>query len=514
MKKPRIVARLDVKGPNVVKGIQFEALRVIGKPGDLAEQYYKQGADEVLYIDIVASLYRRANLLHIVREASKRIFVPITAGGGVRSIEDIRQLLSAGADKVAINTGAINDPSLIQQAAEMFGSQCIVVSIEAKQKGDSWEALVDNGRQLTGRDAVEWAREAEQLGAGEILLTSVERDGTERGMNTALIRAVSSVVSIPVIAGGGVGSTEDIEAAVEAGANAVATATLLHYGKIGVDEIKATLRERGYPVRRVADALRVEAQPDPRGRTDYNRFTLRQFATPELGIDTQEPAHEEVIPIKAAEADIVVINYKLNNVQSVVNALTRLGKKVAIATGPDDVSVARALVLPGVGAFAHGMAALSEAGLADAIKQKVRSGTPLLGMCLGMQLLFDESEEFGSHAGLGLLAGRVVSLPKKEDVADPDYKLPHIGWSPLIAQRDWKETFLRDVEETEEMYFVHSFYPEPSDASCILASAEYGGKRFCAIVEQGNMSATQFHPERSGEAGMRIMEGFCKKHCI
>src|SRR3989338_10018352 len=205
--KKRIIARLDVKGPNVIKGIQFECLRVMGKPEDLAREYYLQGADELIYLDTVASLYQRNNLLNIVRQASENIFIPFTAGGGVRSISDIRSLLSAGAEKVAINTAATKNPNLIRQAARMFGSQCIVLSIEAKQIAPGrWEAYTDNGRNRTGLDVLKWAKRAEYLGAGEILLTSVDMEGTERGFDLELVEAVSKAVSIPVIASGGAGS--------------------------------------------------------------------------------------------------------------------------------------------------------------------------------------------------------------------------------------------------------------------------------------------------------------------
>ncbi len=183
MKKVRIIARLDVKGQNVIKGVHLECLRVIGKPGELAEKYYLEGADELLYIDIVASLYRRDNLLNIVNQASDKIFIPFTVGGGIRTLEDIKEFLKAGADKVAINTAATKDPNLLAKAARMFGSQCIVLSIEAKFRNDNkWEAFTDNGREKTGLDVVEWAKQGEELGAGEILLTSIDQEGTKKGL--------------------------------------------------------------------------------------------------------------------------------------------------------------------------------------------------------------------------------------------------------------------------------------------------------------------------------------------
>src|SRR3989344_5086511 len=189
MRNMRIISRLDIKGPNVVKGLKLEGLRIVGKPAELTKKYYQQGADEILYIDIVASLYERNNLSKVVKEAiSLGVFVPMTVGGGVRSLEDIQKLLNAGADKVAINTAATRRPELITEAARRFGSQCIVGSIEAKKIGpQKWEAYVDNGREKTGLDAVAWAVKLVELGAGELLITSVDRDGCESGYDLELM---------------------------------------------------------------------------------------------------------------------------------------------------------------------------------------------------------------------------------------------------------------------------------------------------------------------------------------
>jgi imidazole glycerol-phosphate synthase subunit HisF len=199
----RLIARLDVKGPNVIKGVHLEGLRKIGPPNDLARRYYQQGADELIYMDIVASLYGRNSLGDILRTAAQEVFIPLTVGGGIRSVDDARHLLRCGADKVAVNTAAVRTPDLIRAISRRFGSQCMVLSIEAKQVApERWEVYTDNGRERTGLDVVEWARKAEHLGAGEILLTSVDHEGTRRGFDIALTRAVTSVVSIPVIASG------------------------------------------------------------------------------------------------------------------------------------------------------------------------------------------------------------------------------------------------------------------------------------------------------------------------
>jgi cyclase len=246
----RVIARLDIKGPNLVKGIQLEGLRVIGDPSAHALRYYEQGVDELLYIDIVASLYGRNNLVDVVRKTAAEIFVPLTVGGGVRSIDDIRTLLRAGADKVAINTAAVGRPELISEAARVFGSQCIVGSIEAKRRVQGgWEAYTDNGRERTGRDVVEWTRRLVELGVGEVLLTSVDNEGMQRGLDLELIRAVGRDLPVPLIACGGTSSPANMAEGYAAGADAIAVAALLHYKKETVGTLKSGLRERGIEVR-------------------------------------------------------------------------------------------------------------------------------------------------------------------------------------------------------------------------------------------------------------------------
>ena len=246
----RLIARLDIKGPNLVKGIHLEGLRVIGDPAEHALHYYREGADELLYIDIVASLYERNNLVDVVARTASEIFVPMTVGGGIRTVEDITQMLRAGADKVAINTAAIRRPAFVTEAGRVFGAQCIVVSIEAKRlRNGGWEAYTDNGRERTGLDAVEWAHRAVELGAGELLITSVDMEGTRRGFDLELISAIGPRVSVPVIAGGGAGTVEHAAEALRRGADAVAVASLLHYKMETVSSIKSGLKDRGLEVR-------------------------------------------------------------------------------------------------------------------------------------------------------------------------------------------------------------------------------------------------------------------------
>ncbi len=248
----RLIARLDIKGSNLIKAINLEGLRVIGSPGEHALGYYQQGADELIYMDCVASLYGRNHLADIVSMAAENIFVPITVGGGIRSLEDAKKVLRAGADKVAVNTAAVTNPKLVTEIARAFGSQCMVLSIEAKQVGlMQWEVYTDNGRERTGIDVIEWVKRGVAMGAGEILLTSVDREGTRKGFDIDLVRAVTSEVSVPVIASGGMGRAEDLIDVVRiGGANAVAMADILHYKRAQIAEIRAVAEADGLSVRR------------------------------------------------------------------------------------------------------------------------------------------------------------------------------------------------------------------------------------------------------------------------
>jgi cyclase len=250
----RLIARLDIKGPNLIKGIHLEGLRVIGDPQVYAKKYFDAGADELLYIDAVASLYERNSLTEIVRRAASEIFIPLTVGGGIRSVEDVKALLRVGADKVAINTAAAARPELISEVARRFGTQCMVLLVDAKRRenGTGWEVLVNGGRDHTGLDVIEWVKRAEVLGAGEILLTSVDQEGTRKGFDVPLVRAVSKAVNIPVVASGGMGTLEHLSSVVLEGcADAVAMADILHYNRVGFKEIRNFALQNNIQVRRL-----------------------------------------------------------------------------------------------------------------------------------------------------------------------------------------------------------------------------------------------------------------------
>lgn len=247
----RIIPKLEVKGNNLIKGIHLEGLRVVGKPEEAALKYARQGADELIYIDLVASLYGRANLLEIVSKTAKQIYIPLTVGGGIRTTKDVALFLRAGADKVAINTAITLKPKLITEVANKFGSQCMVASLEVQRKLDgSWEVLADCGRTSTKLNPITWAQQAVKLGAGEILLTAIHQDGTKLGYDLELIKQIATKVSVPVIASGGAGKLTDFKMAVKQGkADALATATMLHFNQTTILKIKKYLKQENISVR-------------------------------------------------------------------------------------------------------------------------------------------------------------------------------------------------------------------------------------------------------------------------
>ena len=257
----RLIARLDIKGANLIKGIHLEGLRVVGDPQIHAAKYYQDGADEIVYMDTVASLYGRNNLVDVVSRATEHVFVPITVGGGIRSVEDARTLLRAGADKVAINTAAIKDPKLIRQLSDVWGSSTIVLSIEAKKTGDNkWEAYTDNGRERTGLDVAQWAETGAKLGAGEIFVTSVDQEGTRKGFDCELVAEITKRVEIPVIASGGFGSLDHLSQLVKTSKpTGVAIADSLHYNRYSFEQIRSFCLANSISTRNFRSAAKISS---------------------------------------------------------------------------------------------------------------------------------------------------------------------------------------------------------------------------------------------------------------
>ena len=252
MHTKRIIPCLDVKDGRVVKGINFVGLKEVGDPVELAKSYYEQGADELVFLDITATHEQRDTMVQVVEKVASAIFIPFTVGGGIRSVEDIRKMLLAGADKVSLNSAAVNNPKLIQEGAAIFGNQCIVLAVDGKkrQDGSGWNVYVNGGRVDTGLDLLTWVKQAVELGAGEILLTSMDADGTKQGFDIALCKAVRDIVDVPVIASGGCGSLQHfVEVFDEDAADAALAASMFHYGEVSVPQVKRYLKEKGIAVR-------------------------------------------------------------------------------------------------------------------------------------------------------------------------------------------------------------------------------------------------------------------------
>ncbi|MDG1144175.1 MAG: imidazole glycerol phosphate synthase cyclase subunit [Burkholderiales bacterium] len=253
----RLVARLDIKGEKLIKSVQLEGVRVLGDPQEYAMRYYKSGADELLYMDAVASLYGRNSIAETVKYTAENIFIPLTVGGGIRSLKDVEAMLRSGADKVAINTAVVHDPELITEISRRFGAQCMVLQVDAKRNADiGWEVYIDGGRERTSRDVIQWVSEAVDRGAGEVLVTSIDKEGTRQGMDLALINEVINVSSVPVIASGGVGSPHDFLEGAMTGCNAVAVADILHYERATISDLRTKARREGLSVR--SDDLAVD----------------------------------------------------------------------------------------------------------------------------------------------------------------------------------------------------------------------------------------------------------------
>lgn len=252
MHTKRIIPCLDVKDGKVVKGINFVGLKEVGDPVDLAKSYYEQGADELVFLDITATHEQRDTMVHVVERVASEIFIPFTVGGGIRSIEDIRKMLLAGADKVSLNSAAVNDPQLIKEGAQMFGNQCIVLAVDGRMREDQsgWNVVINGGRIDTGMDLLEWVKQGVALGAGEILLTSMDADGTKQGFDIALCKAVRDIVDVPVIASGGCGSLAHFAQVFEEEASdAALAASMFHYGEVTIPQVKEYLKEKGIAVR-------------------------------------------------------------------------------------------------------------------------------------------------------------------------------------------------------------------------------------------------------------------------
>ena len=505
----RVIPRLDIKGPNLVKGVHLEGLRVLGKPENFAHKYYLNGADELLYIDLVASLYGRSNLKEIVSRTASSIFIPLTVGGGIRSVEDIRDLLRAGADKVAINTALFSNPELISEGAKTFGSQCIVLSVEAKKLPDgTYTCLHTNARENSGREVVDWVKEAVSRGAGEILLTSEDNEGTGKGYDLELLKLVNEAVDVPVIASGGAGNLDHlVEGAKTIGTGAVSAASMFHYHRL--EELKDNSQF-------VTEGNTAFIEQSRTKTIAYLEGKIHCLSIPEVkdtlvksGFNCRmDFPKAEVHCKKTASVDIAVVDYGIGNLFNLERAVSCLtGNKAVITDDKNIIENATKVILPGVGAFGDGMHNLRERNLVEVLRRRGAENRPILGICLGMQLLLSRSFEFGEHEGLGLIPGSVVHMFGGQP--NMEVPVPHIGWASLEhGEQVWEETEFREIPKDGFAYFVHTFVAQPEDAADILSVTQYGPTRFVSALRRGNICGCQFHPELSGPDGLSILKTF------
>ncbi len=460
----RLIARLDIKGNMLIKGVRFEGLRVLGESTNFAKKYAESGVDELLYIDVVASLYGRNGLVEILKNISKEVFIPITAGGGIRSVKDAEKLLSAGADKVVINSAVLENPNLINELSRAFGRQCVVASIQARKMPDNemWEALGEGGRERSGKKIQSWISELEERGAGEILLTSVYKDGTLNGYDSELIEEIPKNLKIPLIFGGGICSHENIKECLEKPfISAVSVGKALHYNKVKIDEVK---------------------------NAKYTNLNLRKI---DLGKE-----YKINKPVDQDEKFIAIVDYGMGNTQSLKNAIEILGFKASLTNNINELEKSSLIALPGVGAFPEGVQRLKDINLYNYLKNVKKKSKPIFGICLGMQLLFEDSEEFEFTKGLSLLKGSIKKLPEK-DIESKLLTIPHVGWNKLIPLFNNYEGY-----DCSDKYFVHSYSARYCDKKIISHNCIYGGHTLVSAVKENLVAGCQFHPERSGHDGL------------
>jgi cyclase len=470
----RVIPCLDVHDGRVVKGEQFVNLRDAGDPVDLARHYETSGADELVFLDITATREKRETTTEIARKVAESVFIPFAIGGGVRSVEDAQALLDSGADKVAVNSAAIERPQLLAELANHVGRQSTILSVDAKRSedGTTWEAYLAGGTKPSGKDAIAWAKEGAELGAGEILLTSIDRDGENEGYDIELLQKVAGVVKVPVIASGGAGRVEHFSEAIQEGmADAVLCASTLHRGELDIEEIKRYLTEAGIIVRPIDQ------------RTRDSR----------LSAENKQPRPR-----------LAIVDYGMGNRTSVTSALKFAGAEALTTDDMEEITSADGIVLPGVGAFPTAIERLRERNLISALNKARVLGKPILGICLGYQLLFESSEEYTETQGLGWIAGKVSEIDTIPS--------PNIGWR--FVNLESSSALTQHLAAEDLFYHAHQFAAKPSNLSTVKGVSRLGGtvegqvSSAASVVQDQNIFGTQFHPEKSSYSGLDLLSNF------
>ena len=475
----RVIARLDVKGKKLIKGKRFEGLRVVGEACNFAKEYAESGIDEIFYSDAVASLYGRNSLTEVLRETSKEVFVPITVGGAIRTLDDARKLLSAGADKLALNTSIVRDPSLINKLSGKFGKQCVVVSIQACKSfnNEGWDVMIESGRERTNKNIFDWINEVQNRGAGEILITSVDKDGTGLGPDTELLEKIISIVEVPLVFGGGIGDISHIKSIFQNHENlsGVSIGFGLHYKKMQISNIKEALKNQNLPIRHLTSSKNIS--------------------------------------VISENIKVGIIDYGMGNLQSLKNAFELLEKQcefVSDLEDSDNLCTSNIYILPGVGAFPEGMRQLHKLNLIDKLIKFSNKGGNLIGICLGMQLLFEIGKEFEETKGLGIIPGIIDRIPERSPEKEKII-LPHVGWNKIVPLKNNDFNWVEKIKIYNQ-YFVHSYaakFSKEIERNTICVS-KYGGHTFSSVVRNKNTVGLQFHPERSGLDGINLLSNIMK----
>ena len=454
----RLIARLDIKGENVIKGVHLEGLQIIGSAKDLSLKYASQDVDEIFFQDTVATLYQRNNLTKIIEEVSSNINIPLTVGGGIRSVADIEKILISGADKVSINTKFTEDKNSISTFSKKFGSQAIVGSIEAKYLNNDWIVFTDNGRNITNIKVLNWIKILQDEGVGEIIVTSIDKEGTKKGYDKELLSKVNEIIKVPLIVSGGIGNFEDINACFEKEkTTGVAVASIVHYNLTNFDDLKKKCKIKS-----------------------KNIF--------------------KNINIKKNTNKVSILKTKICNFRSLFNSLKKICDVKVIDNFKSNNN--ERIIIPGVGSFPEIMKEFDKEKI-NFIQDSVKRGNPILGICLGAQILFSKGYEIKEIKGLDLIKGSTVSLKSIFD--NKNLILPHTGWSEIKYK---KHTIFQNIDNNSTFYFTHSYNFVPDDKKIIYAETSYSSCKINAVCIKENIIACQFHPEKSGNTGLIFLDNF------
>ena len=499
MKKKRIVAKLDIKTDKLIKGVQFECLRVLGDPREKANQYFHDGADELIYIDTVASLYNRNSLTDLISYTCEEINIPLTVGGGMRNLNDIEKLFKSGADKVAINSFAVKHPHFIKEVVKNFGSQSIVSSIQAKKINNDWEVYTDNGREPSNIKINDWISTVQECGVGEILITSVDRDGTKNGYDKELLQHIQNAIKVPLMFCGGARDTNDINDLLKYDCiDAAVLASILHYDESNIKLIKESAFKFGINLRKLENSnIEIKKNTKLNLEKNYNFYSLNNLENIKKN---KIKKLSSVNTLKFSKNEIAIIDIGISNVKSVYNSVKKIDKNIIVTNKPDEILESKKIILPGVGSFKQASMNLAKFNISKSILSKVSSGTPILGICLGMQLMLTKGIEGGESPGLDIFKGIVKKIPSKKI---------HIGWNNVIFKKDkFVDLFKKD---DLDFYFVHSYHCELENKKYEVGTSSYEDFNFCSVIEKENIMATQFHLEKSGNHGLDLLNYFLKK---